>query len=222
MNETNQVPQSSPEITYQVMPKAGRTVQMPQASPTPSSGNGSGAKWVYIVIGIIVLGGLGYLAYYFLGSGGKQEVNNTPTTKLSQTFLLNNFAKSVCDDATMCGDDADPDVDGLSNYMEFVQGTKATLSDSDSDGLADGDEVNIYGTNPNNKYTDTRAIAQENDYNDGSSIKNGYDPLTRGEKYTETSLAQITAKIAQYQLHEPTTTTLGLNPDGSVASPATQ
>ncbi|MBX4204623.1 MAG: thrombospondin type 3 repeat-containing protein [Candidatus Doudnabacteria bacterium] len=130
------------------------------------------------------------------------------------------FAKDVCDDDATCGDNADVDNDGISNYQEFVAGTNPTDQDTDLDGLADGDEVNIYGTNPINKFTDNRSFAKEKDFNDGISIKNGYDPLTPGDKFTETRLATIQAKIVQYQLHVPTTTTLGLNTNGTPVQPA--
>ena len=48
------------------------------------------------------------------------------------------------------GRDADKDLDGdgLTNRQEFLLGTRANLKDSDGDGASDGDEVNIYHTNP--------------------------------------------------------------------------
>jgi uncharacterized delta-60 repeat protein len=47
-------------------------------------------------------------------------------------------------------DDAalDPDIDGLSNLDEYLRSTDPQDSDSEDDGLNDGDEVNIYLTNP--------------------------------------------------------------------------
>lgn len=42
----------------------------------------------------------------------------------------------------------DTDADGLSNLQEFSLRTNPTVSDSDNDGLSDGDEVNEYGTEP--------------------------------------------------------------------------
>ena len=41
-----------------------------------------------------------------------------------------------------------PDNDGLTNLEEYQNNTDPNDSDSDDDGLSDGDEVNIYGTDP--------------------------------------------------------------------------
>lgn len=43
----------------------------------------------------------------------------------------------------------DFDNDGLINSDEFILGTTPTDPDTDSDGLTDGDEVNLYGLDPN-------------------------------------------------------------------------
>jgi hypothetical protein len=54
---------------------------------------------------------------------------------------------------TFCADDLDGD--GLSNDDEVnVYGTDPNNPDSDGDGLNDGDEVNVYGTNPANPDSD--------------------------------------------------------------------
>jgi hypothetical protein len=42
----------------------------------------------------------------------------------------------------------DADADGLSNIEEFIAGTLPRNADTDSDGLTDGDEINVHGTNP--------------------------------------------------------------------------
>jgi hypothetical protein len=53
----------------------------------------------------------------------------------------------------------------------FALKAEAVSIDSDSDGLTDYDEINIYHTDPNNSDTDSDG------YNDGDEIKNGYSPL---------------------------------------------
>jgi hypothetical protein len=63
----------------------------------------------------------------------------------------------------------DLDQDGLSNIEEFSANTNATLPDIDGDGLSDGDEVNVYLSNPTNRDTDADTIP------DGWEVNNGLD-----------------------------------------------
>lgn len=46
------------------------------------------------------------------------------------------------------GERGDFDQDGLNNREEYLLGTNPALADSDNDGLSDGDEVKVYGTDP--------------------------------------------------------------------------
>jgi len=186
------------------------------ASPNPFNN-----RLTYIIIAVIILIVLGALAYFMLWSGNSG--NQTATeSKLPKTWLVKYFNAEVCNDQATCGDDADPDNDGLSNYDEFkITRTDLTTADTDGDGIADGDEANIYKTDPTLKFTDTRAIAETNGYTDGNSIFNGYDPLTPGFKFTQTRAQQITEDTNKFGLHQPTPATLA----GAVpvqAEPATE
>jgi hypothetical protein len=105
----------------------------------------------------------------------------------------------------------DLDHDGLTGAQELSYQTDPNDPDTDHDGIADGDEVAIYYTNPKLAISDTRPIAAANNWTDGVQIKNGYDPLT-GAKFSATRLALIEAAMNQYQLHEPTITTLAPAP----------
>jgi hypothetical protein len=69
----------------------------------------------------------------------------------------------------------DRDHDGLSANLETALGSSDTSLDSDSDGLSDADEYRIYKTDPSKADTDGDG------YNDGSEIKNGYNPLGPGK-----------------------------------------
>ncbi|HET9777144.1 MAG TPA: hypothetical protein VFP77_11290, partial [Gemmatimonadaceae bacterium] len=65
----------------------------------------------------------------------------------------------------------DPDGDGFTNLEEFQRGTDPRNPDSDGDGLKDGDEVNVYHTNPLLYDTDGDGIG------DGLEARTGSDPL---------------------------------------------
>ncbi len=65
----------------------------------------------------------------------------------------------------------DLDSDGLSNLGEYQAGTSLYYGDSDGDGISDGDEVNLYGSNPLAWDSDGDGIP------DGWEVENGLDLL---------------------------------------------
>jgi DNA-directed RNA polymerase subunit M/transcription elongation factor TFIIS len=65
----------------------------------------------------------------------------------------------------------DVDGDELNNLKEIQHGTSMFNSDSDSDGLSDGNEINVHGTNPLDNDCDKDNIF------DGSEIGYGTNPL---------------------------------------------
>ena len=68
--------------------------------------------------------------------------------------------------------DADTDDDGLSDGDEFnVHGTDPNDADSDDDGLSDGDEVNVHGTDPLDNDSDDDKLL------DGVEVRYSTDPL---------------------------------------------
>ena len=67
--------------------------------------------------------------------------------------------------------DEDADKDGLSNLQEKKLGAKINVSDTDSDGIKDGEEVNKYGTSPVKVDTD------EDTLTDYEEVTLGLDPL---------------------------------------------
>jgi len=70
---------------------------------------------------------------------------------------------------------ADPDLDGLTNDQELQLGTNRTRSDSDNDGLKDGEEVRTYRSDPLKSDTDGDG------YDDGTEVKGGYNPNGPGK-----------------------------------------
>ena len=65
----------------------------------------------------------------------------------------------------------DPDMDWLTNNIEFTLKTHPTLNDTDGDSLLDGDEVQLYYTDPLDLDTD------DDGFNDGEEIEENTDPL---------------------------------------------
>lgn len=217
--------QAPDEISYVVMPQKNLNyehAEQPPKSTQPPSGpkapmphqtdGASNKRMIYLIAGIVILVVIAGIVYYVLSSknsGSGEKKDQAQASKLPKTWLVKYFNVETCEDQNYCGDDADPDKDGLSNYDEFKKTrTSLNTTDTDSDGLSDGDEYNIYKTEPTDKFTDRRSVALENNYTDGHQIKNGFDPLTPGLKFTETRLKQIAEDTAKYSLHEPTITTL--------------
>lgn len=201
----------SDEVNYVVMPPLGRkpveTSQHPQAQ-SPEVGAPFVRKWFYIAGAVLLVLLLALLWYFRFANQDETDQPIATQTRLPRVWLNQHFGSEVCANDKICGDTADPDADGLSNFNEFKEGTDPKNSDTDMDGLADSDELTVFKTDPNLKYTDRREIAATNDYNDAVSIANGYDPLTPGFRMTKSRLAQIEADTKQHQFHEPTISTL--------------
>ncbi len=212
-----QVPQPPTSLTPPISPTTLPKSQTPTAPVASSLPQEEGQPWwhnkrLFIIGGGILLVALAIAIVVFVNPFKKEDAAETPVTKLPKVWMQKYFNKEVCDDQSVCGDSADADSDGLANYDEFVEDTSPINRDTDSDGLADGDEVNIYKTDPYLKFTDRRDVAAQNNFTDGAEIKAGYDPLTPGLKLTDNRKAQIAADIQKYSLHEPSITTLGLQP----------
>ncbi|HYE22229.1 MAG TPA: cupredoxin domain-containing protein [Verrucomicrobiae bacterium] len=209
--------QYSEDLSFQVMPGESADLSDPVDisvdSATPVEAYHGNHKVIYIVISILILLALGALAYFLLGPNAQKPETAQTTQKLPPVFLKQHFNVETCQDQSVCGDDADPDSDGLSNYDEFRArgGADPKNNDTDGDGLADGDEVHVYKTEPAFKFSYCRGnTGLACQYDDGSQIKNGYDPATPGIKMTETRKQQIETDTQTFKLHEPTKTTLNM------------
>lgn len=212
MEDKNGVNPEEP-VSFSVMPGSGAPINTQKKMSDIIPNNHHHSIWssraTYIVMGILILVALGAGAYFLLGTNEKEQ---DAETRLPKVFLKEHFGVEICMDKSICGDDADPDNDGLKNVDELPERTLPTNPDTDGDGLSDGDEVNIFKTSPIKDVTDTRPAAIENRYTDGSQIKNGYDPLTPGLKINPTRQSQIDRSQGEYGLHEPTISTLNKTP----------
>lgn len=162
---------------------------------------------------VVVLGLVGFGLWRFLGSDEPEEqVVENITTEQPQAeadvttpadWLARFFGSETCTIKTTCGDSADPDRDGFTNKEEFDGGTDPNNPDSDSDGLADGDEKHIFESDPLISRT-----FREGEYNDSDFAKGGYD-IRSNTPYNETQLTTIKTRVKERGLHQPTLTTIG-------------
>ncbi len=179
------------------------------------------SKLKYVVIGAIVILLVAGGAWAFVSYRNSKQAATTPTADLSgnqnaspvdnttanpvsaipDEWRAKYFQTATCINQDNCGDNADPDHDGLTNLQEFNLGTDPNNPDSDNDGIADGDEVNIFHYDPKN--ADTSGVPKYPDSAEAKAKWNGQRP------YTTDELTAIAAAIKQYGLHSPTIETLG-------------
>lgn len=203
MNEPSKTfAESPPELEFTVMPhpdEGSQAVPPPVPGPPkkllPPDGPkkpGNGYNWKKIagwIIGILLLAALGY----FLAINYSRIKNALqPREQGSEKITPPSYNSGT-----------DTDQDGLSDDKERELGTDPKNPDSDGDGLADGDEINIYGSDP--LLFDTDADT----YDDGQEAANGFSPLRHTtEKMTEEERLVWANAAARFGLHEPTATTL--------------
>ncbi len=168
---------------------------------------------LYIILFIIlaVLGAAGYFIVpkYFLNEYKTEDFVVSQPKKQTQgesgftkdAWLVKYFNKIDCDPA-ICGNPADPDRDGLVNEQEYTLKTDPNNADSDKDSLADGDEINVFGTDP---LADHSGVNKN--YTDTEYAKNAYDPKT-DKKLTSEEIKNLNEKMRQFGLHQPTLTAL--------------
>lgn len=219
-------------LVFNVMPQnknQGQLVQAKMKLEPPSSGAPADAaspaieslkkyKWYFIGALGVAIAGLGiYFLVGKLGSGSYKSddllVKNPPAAKAPavkapalgmttpQAWRDKYFPN--CSDAQLCGDNADPDHDGLTNSEEFSGGTDPNNPDSDQDGLADGDEAKVFGLDPLKSHTSGNSKFSDADY-----IKGGFDFKT-DKKLTADQITAISGLMKQFGLHQPSLTTLG-------------
>jgi hypothetical protein len=221
----NVMPKSAPEGNI-----IKATVAVVDTSSSETGKNPSGIKltktWLYVLIGggILLLGGLGYWYWYTYILNPYKGLNvllnkpiavhstTTPTTNTGNVkdqvttptdWQTKYFGNESCKDMSICGDGADPDHDGLSNLQEFKGNTDPNNADSDGDGLSDGDEVNVFMSNPSQGHT-----ANDPKYTDADFIKGAYDMKTN-KAMSSDQIRAITLLMKKFGLHPPTLKTLG-------------
>ena len=127
-----------------------------------------------------------------------------PADWLKQKFLNNGVDANtgVCQNANICGENADPDQDGLTNIEEYNYDTDPQNPDTDADGISDGNEVYIFLTSPRNK------DSNGNSQNDFQDIAKCIDPITTPDaKMAQARLQTITSNAQLRPLKDKTKAT---------------
>lgn len=126
-------------------------------------------KLIKIILIAVVLAGVGYGIYWFLGFSKQQTINNVIDESKVMKPLEENRLKLF--DVYP----GDKDSDGLSEEKEKELGTSDLSPDTDGDGLDDKTEVEVYKTDPTNTDTDNDG------YWDGFEIMGGFNPNGGGK-----------------------------------------
>lgn len=218
MENTNPITNETPSAPfYNVMPRGeniapllASTEEMPLGESLVRPKSKKKLSIILAVIVLILLLISGFFLYQKLSDKTETpQVNNEPTLQqpegvtTSSEWQVQYFGIEVCESVSICGDEADPDRDGLFNLQEFNEQTDPNNPDSDGDGLADGDEVNIFGSNPLKQRT-----GDNEQYTDSDDAKGGYNSNT-GKLFSDQELIDIKEKIKELGLHQPTVQTLG-------------
>jgi hypothetical protein len=172
---------------------------------------------IYFIVGFVLIVG-GPLIYFFIDNITNNQYksedllvlkpvkNNTSVTEQNFTtpkeWRDNFFPQCTLD--TLCGDSSDPDRDGLSNVQEHEKQTDPNNPDSDQDGLADGDEVNVFISNPLEAKT-----AKNEKFSDLDYVKGGFN-FSNDKKQEEPEIKAIKSKMDSFGLHQPTISSVGL------------
>ncbi|MBI4050106.1 MAG: hypothetical protein HY398_01510 [Candidatus Doudnabacteria bacterium] len=190
-------------LDYDVMPGVGNAAPRlaidvkPAAPTTPAVPPVIHGHWNWRVIGISAAGALLFVSLS-LWAYWKYVVNYDPEGESAPSNASNIIVPPP-------ENNTDTDADGLTDSREEELGVDPGKADSDGDGLADGDEVNVYHSDPLLPDTDSDT------FQDGQEVKDGYDPaVNSGSKAPAETLKLWEDRIIEFGLHEPTKTTLNV------------
>lgn len=163
-----------------------RPVERPVVVPEPVH-HGGGSIWktlIVVLLAFIAIATAAYLTYVFMAKppastnviseeenegGDLKNENTNPLSSGEEEPAVQEEPKVDKDTVT------DSDGDGLTNAVELEVGTSISKPDTDSDGLGDREEVQVYGTDP------LRTDTDEDGFLDGQEVQAGYNPNGPGK-----------------------------------------
>jgi Bacterial TSP3 repeat len=125
----------------------------------------------YVQDGEFWMGGNGRATIGHKNGSGNVESAGAEFGREGAFSLVCFEVRDIPQTASVGGPYDDDDGDGLNNSIERLLGTLPYDSDSDDDGLDDGEEVIDYGTNPTDIDTDGDGLT------DGQEVQGGTNPL---------------------------------------------
>ncbi len=154
----------------------------PASEPRPDGGH-KGLKVVLaILVGLIVIGAAGVLAYVLIIQSPSEDgvIGSLDTVDEEEGETEDGKGDDQeMEDTAEEDEDAsvDSDGDGLTDAEESDAGTDPTKPDTDGDGLYDREEVQVYGTDPLDQDTDGDGFL------DGSEVSQGFNPNGPGRLF---------------------------------------
>ncbi len=179
-------------LEFTVMPKHQQNAEIPPPGLQVllQTGGFNWRPWAIGAFAVLLVGSLGFFIYVkFFQKVAVPEGPAVPQIAIPQAPAPQE----------------DRDHDGLSDKKEQQLGTNPQKADTDGDGLADGDEIQVYLSDPLLFDTDNDG------FDDGREVARGYSPVSAAaEKAGALELEAWTKAIEEFGLHEPTSTTLKL------------
>ncbi|MFH1207065.1 MAG: hypothetical protein V1668_00460 [Patescibacteria group bacterium] len=163
------------------------TRPLPAASSAGAGGRVFFGNRRFMAAGIalaVVLLAAGALAAWRGGLFTKDTADSAPQTTPAQSGASGNDTAVPVNVSTVNAVNAvvaDTDGDGLTDADEQKIGTDTSKADSDGDGLFDREEAKVYKTDP------LKPDSDGDGQDDGTEVRNGYNPLGEGKLYDLTN-----------------------------------
>lgn len=118
---------------------------------------------------------------------------------VNEEIIIYNYCEENMENLDI--DFADPDNDGLNNFLENMYGINPDKADSDEDGLSDYEELVIIGTNANEKDSDSDGITDGDEDIDGDGLSNSEEEDLGTDNCTVDSDGDLLKDYDEVKIH---------------------